>query len=354
MPASQWRANASVIDQLLAEPHRFEFFQALRLIDMCLTQADTERGPSLSDLVRVRNRLSLAFPASEIEALSVEVEDGGADAVALLQALQEGSPARIDVTPAFMGLLGGNGALPLHYSERIAAHEQKQGDEGARDFLDMFTQPALSMFYQAWTKHRPECLAERRGADAFLSMLLALAGANAPAANELINEETFGCYAAQARSRNVSSAVMAGVLAEYFCVPFEVEQLLDDWDALPPENQARLGVGNVSLGDGFLLGERIYRCDTRVGLRIGPLDRDELELFLPGRSSAQCLERMLGMYCGVGLIFEVHLILRRQDVTGFALTGSDAPGGARLGVDVFLLDGVSSDDRDDLSYFLYP
>jgi type VI secretion system protein ImpH len=354
MPASQRRANASVIDQLLAEPHRFEFFQALRLIDICLTQVDAEQGPSLSELVRVRNRLSLAFPASEIEALSAEVEDGGVDAAALLRALQEGRGAQIDITPAFMGLLGGNGALPLHYSERIAAQEQKHGDEGPRSFLDMFTQPILLMFYQAWTKHRPECLAERCGADAFLPMLLALAGARASADNDLIDEETFGCYAAQARSRNVSPAVIAGVLAEYFCVPFEVEQLLDDWDCLPPEHQARLGVGNVSLGDGFLLGERIYRCDTRVGLRIGPLDRDELELFLPGRSSAQCLERMLGMYCGVGLVFEVHLILRREDVTGFVLAGSDAPGGARLGVDVFLLDGTSPDDRDDLSYLLYP
>ncbi len=354
MPASQWRADASVIDQLLAEPHRFEFFQALRLIDMCLAQADAERGPSLFDLVRVRNRLSLAFPASEIEAVGAVVEEGGADAAALLRALREGRRAQINITPAFMGLLGGNGALPLHYSERIAAYEQKQGDEGPRSFLDMFTQPALSMFYQAWTKHRPECLAERDGADAFLPMQLALAGAQLPADNDLIDEETFGHYAAQARSRKVSPAVMAGVLAEYFCVPFEVEQLLDDWDHLPPEHQARLGVGNVVLGDGFLLGERIYRCDTRVGLRIGPLDRDELELFLPGRNSARSLARMLGMYCGVGLVFEVHLILRRQDVTGFVLTGSDAPGGARLGVDVFLLDGASPDDRDDLSYLLYP
>ncbi|GJI99159.1 hypothetical protein RugamoR57_58770 [Duganella caerulea] len=317
MPASQRRTDAGLIDVLLAEPHGFEFFQAVRLIE----QARPPRR------LRYRNRLSLAFPPNQIENIS---NDGH---------------GLIRLTPAFMGLLGSHGALPLHYSERINRHERTSNDGGPRAFLDMLSHRSLCMFYQAWAKHRPECMTATDGGDGFLAMLLALSGTHA---DGTVDRETLARYAMQLRSRSASAPLMAGMYSEYFNVRFVVEQLVGQWQALPAADQARLGVAHVDLGAGVMLGQRTYGCDARVRLRIGPLDRALYEDFLPGHSAARRLEAMLGLHCGVGMTYEVHLIQRAEDISALSLDG-----GCRLGVNARLVDGPPDRDREELMYLLH-
>lgn len=322
--------SLSLIDQLLAEPQRFEFFHAVRLLEQW--QRESPRNEAVK--LRFRNRLSLAFPPSEIAALEV-------------------TPGEIAITPAFMGLLGSTGAMPHHYTERIAAYEQSEDDDGPRAFFDMLSDRSLAMFCQARATHRPECMREGDGADGFLAKLLSLSGAQ-PAPDGVIARETFARYAIQARGRTVSPASMAGMLTEYFGVPFQVEALVGIWQKVPMAQQAQLGAANCSLSEGVLLGGRVHRCDTRARIRIGPLDKAGFERFLPHSEGAAVLEAMLGMYCMVGMTFEVRLVLRAADVRGFSLHPTEASGGARLGVSAFLLAGRSPHDRDDVNYVMTP
>lgn len=324
MSAPQRRVAPGLIGELLAEPHRFEFFQAVRLIG--LAQREGGAGPRG---VRFRNRLSLGFPPSQID--NVSGDDKG-----------------IRITPAFMGLLGSQGSLPLHYSERINRHEKGNSDGGPRAFVDIFSHRALGMFYEAWARHRPECMDGPEHGDAFMRMLAALSGAQSTA-DDVIDGETLAFYAMQIRSRAVSAPLMAGMYAEYFDVPFAVEPLVGEWQDLPAGDQAQLGGANVDLGCGVLLGQRVYRCDGRARLRIGPLDRDGYDRFLPGHSGALRLAAMLALQCGVDMCYEVHLIQRAQDVRGFSL---DEANGARLGVDACLYSQPPGRDREDLMYLL--
>lgn len=324
MSAPQRRVEPGLIGELLAEPQRFEFFQAVRLIG--LAQQAGGAGPGG---VRFRNRLSLGFPPSQID--NVSGDDKG-----------------IRITPAFMGLLGSQGSLPLHYSERINRHEKGNSDGGPRAFVDIFSHRALGMFYEAWARHRPECMDRPEHGDSFMRMLAALSGAQSTA-DDVIDGETLAFYAMQIRSRAVSAPLMAGMYAEYFDVPFAVEQLVGEWQDLPAGDQARLGGANVDLGCGVLLGQRVYRCDARARLRIGPLDRDAYDRFLPGHSGALRLAAMLALQCGVDMCYEVHLIQRAQDVRGFSL---DEANGARLGVDACLYSQPPGRDREDLMYLL--
>jgi type VI secretion system protein ImpH len=326
MSAPQRHVELGLIGELLAEPHRFEFFQAVRLIALARQQ---EGGAGLSD-VRFRNRLSLGFPPSQIDNVS---SDGRG----------------IRLTPAFMGLLGSQGSLPLHYSERINRHEKGSSDGGPRAFLDLFSHRALGMFYEAWARHRPEGMIAPDGDDAFMRMLTSLSGAHSAADGDTVERETMAFYAMQIRSRAVSAPLMAGLYAEYFDVPFAVEQLVGEWQDLSAGDQARLGMANVDLGGGVLLGQRLYRCDARVRLRIGPLDRDGYDRFLPGHSGAVRLAAMLALHCGVDMCYEVHLIQRAQDVRGFNL---DEANGARLGVDSCLYSKPPGRDREDLMYLV--
>lgn len=321
MPATQRDIDPGLIQELIAEPYRFGFFQAMRLV---------ARAQPL-ERVRLGNRLSMAFPPSEIcdAALESDAHDRAA----------------MRITPAFIGLLGSTGTLPLHYSQRIAEHERSAVDSGPRAFLDMLSQRSQLLFYLAWAKHRPECMVEDEG-DGFLGMLAALAGVSPPE-DSMIAPETLARYAMQLRSRTASAPAMAAMYAEYFGVPFRLEQLAGEWQQLPLQHQAQLGVANVSLEGGMLLGQRLYRCDARVRIHIGPLDKAGFNSFLPGADGQLALAAMLQLHCGAGMCFEIRLLLRASDI--------DPPqlGSVRLGVDTWLPAGAPERARDDTGYLLH-
>jgi len=87
-----------------------------------------------------------------------------------------------------------------------------------------------------------------------------------------------------------------------------------------------------------------------VRLRIGPLNKDGYECFLPGRSGALSLAAMLDLHCGVGMTYEVHLIQRAADVRGIKLDfGSDT----RLGISTRLVTAAPAQDCDELMYLLH-
>lgn len=356
MPAPQRRPDPGVIDQLLAEPYRAEFFQAVSVFELWLEQNGVEHGKALLDYLRFPNRLSLTFPPSQIDALAPEADAPIGSAEALLAALQDQRLQHICITPAFMGFLGGNGTLPQHYTQRIADHERDTGDSGPRALLDLLSNRSVTLFYQAWTRHRPERMRDMEGKDSLLPILLALAGVQPRTQDQRdddagIEAETMAFYAQQFRSRAISGSVIAGVLSEYFAVPFHLEQFVGSWRQLPPEHQARLGVRNTKLGIGMVLGTRVYCRDTQVRLRIGPLDQEAFERFIPGAKGAKALNTMLGMFCGAGMTFEVRVVLRKEDVRGMKLSAS---GGTRLGIDAFLLTKPATGDRDGAVYFLRP
>jgi len=321
MLAPQRRTDAGVIGDLLAAPHRYEFFQAVRLLEQA----------GAAERVRYRNRLSLAFPPNQLENISQDADE------------------HIHITPAFIGLLGSQGVLPLHYSEALSRYEKTSNDGGPRAVLDLLSHRATELFYQAWAMHQPVSMTAADQEDGFMAILLALAGADSCAG---VRRETLARYATQIRSRNVGAAALAGMYSEYFNTGFVVEQLVGHWQELQPDHQAQLGVANVDLGSGVLLGERIYGCDARVRLHIGPLAPDAYEGFLPGGSAAVQLAAMLKLHCGAGMTWEVRLIRRAGDLRGPRLDGA-----SRLGVDTFLVDdqgtGAPQPDREELMYLLH-
>ena len=214
MPGTQRRRHASVIQQLLDAPQRFECFQALRLLLAWLAEHGIDEHTALATRIRFDNSVSPRFPASQVEALAT---NGIADADALLQALLSGHSQPIHLTPTFMGLLGCRGSLPSHYSERIAAHQYCERDTSPRAFLDLFSSRAVALFYQAWQKYRIELAGH--GGD-FLSRLLALAACQSGQGQD---EAAIGLYSGLLQQRNISSIVMARILGDHFGVPCHIK-----------------------------------------------------------------------------------------------------------------------------------
>ncbi len=365
MSTPQRRFAPAVIARLFAQPQRFAWFQAVRLLELwlkrhgCHGERNLARGVLVARYVRFDNSTSFAFPVNQIEAIGPAPRTLARDAAALCAAVRDGTLQAVHLTPTFMGLLGGHGALPAHYTERIAGHVADQKDEGVRAFFDTFSSRTLALFYEAWRKYRVELQYEVQGRDTFLPLVLSLAGLGNPslrrrlldASAGQVLDESLGYFAGALQHRPASSVQIARVLSDYFGQPVRAEQFIGSWYGVPPAQQTTLGGANALLGAGALAGARVWQRDLRLRLVIGPLDHAGLQTFLPGGAAARALHSMVTMLTGTALEYEVQLVLRAEDVQGTQLAGAGQGASmGRLGWDSYMLSHPSECDRDDVRY----
>lgn len=355
MPTTQRREDESVVQRLLDEPYRFQFFQAVRLVVQWLGEHGIAPERALIDQLRFDNSLSLSFPPSQIEALRAEGDAAIDTPAALVLALIEQQKVQIRITPSFMGFLGGNGTLPQHYTERFAANQLVEKDDAPRAFLDMFSNRVVALSYEAWRMYRFEH-AISDGQDTLLPLLLSLAGFRAgTGANNTdgISDETIALYAGVLQQRPMSSVILGRLLSSHFSVPIEVEEAVGSWTPLEPHEQCSLGGMNATLGDNMILGQNSWRPDLGARLCIGPLSRAEFERFLPDAPASVALKKMLSMFSEQTVTYEIKLILKAEEIRQICL-GGPIELGAHLGQDSFLVSASSSTDRGDMNYQMRP
>jgi type VI secretion system protein ImpH len=346
-------SHRSPVEQLLATPQRFGFHQAVRLLGRWLRGRDALGSRTV---LRYRNSLSLSFPASEIVQLAVRRSGGDpGTGRASSEAIE-----RVDVTPAFMGLLGAGGALPLFYTELLSAREEApHRDPAARAFLDIFQHRAVSLFHEAWNKHRLPLRYEREGEERYLPMALSLAGVGQASLRSRLRPDGGGVadhalayYAGALQQRHIGSTQLQRLLASYFDVPVLVKQFVGRWFALGRSDRTCLGEANASLGGAAVVGERVWQRDLRLRITLGPLDGAGLRRFLPGAAGAVALRELLTLINGVSLEYEIRLNLRADAVATVHL-GDSPQGAARLGWNSFLQSRPSPRDRSEAGYDIH-
>jgi type VI secretion system protein ImpH len=340
----------SAITRLLAEPQRFGFFQAVRLLERWFEQQEgLAHGEALAQRLQFRNSMSLSFPASEIAELVLKAAAPGSSDAAPVQ--------QVEIVPAFISLLGAGGTLPIYYTELFAQRELYKKDTAARAFLDIFLHRAVVLFYQSWCKHRLALRFESDRRNSFAPMVLSLAGLGSPALrNRLrageggVSDTSLAYFAGVLRQRPVSAIVIRRVLAQYFKVPVRLDSFVGRWFTLPRDNQTTLGLANGALGGGAVMGERVWQRDLRLRLTIGPMVRAKYRRFLPGGPAELALRELLTLMTGVTLEYEVRLTLRAADVQQARF---DTEHGPRLGWDGFLTTRPADRDRSDAGYDIH-
>ncbi|MCK9258773.1 MAG: type VI secretion system baseplate subunit TssG [Azoarcus sp.] len=350
MQTAQRQLNPGLIGQLLETPWSFEFFQAVRVLARELDPVP-RRESELPPLLRFSNSLRLGFAPSQLESASaIKVEQ---------PAHADGEPLRgIELTPSFIGLLGIHGSLPAHYTEQVVESRRQARDTGAHAFFDLFSNRAVAQFYLAWRKYKLALMYEHDRRKHFVPQVLALCGlgqdelrdrlSEAPGA---IDDESLAHFAALIRQRPVSGGSLQRVLSSYFGVPVRLEQFVGRWYRVEGPQLARLGQANVQLGTDVLLGERIWQCDLRVRVFLGPLSLTAYRAFLPGSDRAAALEKLLRLLTGLRLEYEIHPVLRAAEVASCQLTHVSA---SRLGFDSFLCSRPATSDRCDAAFDIHP
>ena len=354
----QRRSSVSVIESFLQTPYAYKFFQAARLLERWkVAEGESNSLEKRLQYCRFINSPSLSFPASEIASATAYGKDGKPlPPEELSEAIQQHQISKLEIMPTFMGLLGAQGALPLHYSEHLATFEVQKRSPDAKAFFDLFSHRAVFLFYSAWKKYRLALLHETDPDKHYLSLLLSLAGlGHLSLRRRLIQgegsvyDETIARYTTAARQRPLSAAFLQQVLTDYFGVPFKVEQFVGHWYNLPPHCRTVLGKEGAILGRSAYAGERVWQRNMRLRLRIGPLRAGLFEDFLPKGQRAAALEKMLLLFGGACLEYEIRLICAKEDIHGCTL---DPSRGSRLGWDSFLSTKPMDRDRDDASYEL--
>jgi type VI secretion system protein ImpH len=329
-----------MIGRLLEEPQRYRFAQLLTILLRMLRHQGVPYAHAFSQVLRFRNSLSLAFPASEIECMHIEP----------LEAPR--TQPRIRITPAFIGLLGASGALPLHDTERASARASLDADESWKPFIDLFSNRVVGLFYEAWGKYRVEHGLHTRAQDDLLPLLGALAGLRATSFGSArpyasIPSEVAGFYAGLLRTRPIAASTVERVLSDYFGVPVRLEEFVGAWDPVPAAMRSTLGITAPTLGFGAVLGTRLWRNDLRVRLHIGPLDEEQAKAFLPRGPSHAALREMVSLFAVPSVQYEIRLLLDKPCLKPLTLA-TRGPDRKRLGLNAFLTVTAGRASRPDI------
>lgn len=239
--------------------------------------------------------------------------------VAGLRAPTGNAPAQ--VTVKLLGLFGPEGPLPLHLTRRVLdrlAQRWFSGDiDGATsdttflDFANMLQHRAMALYYRAWADQNPAVQVERDQAGRLRAMLAALAGAEIGA--DEIAPVKLG-QAAALGHQVLGPERLTGLVAGAIRLPVSVSEFVGSWAAIPLRLQTRLGGPYAALGRTATLGPRSFTRQSRVELRVGPLDLACYRTLLPGGDVLRRLRRAVLHGLGEAFDVDVRPVLRAGEV----------------------------------------
>jgi type VI secretion system protein ImpH len=368
-------------DELIEQPWRFEFAQALRILLRHSAHGSTglpadRRFDVDREPVRIGAHQSLGFPASDIQELSElpSAEKGKMLASFLLRnrppessqltgkprssGESEPNPGAAQPTPEsraidtqalrqppstskwkmlinFLGLTGPTGVLPQYYTQFLRERSDDK-DEGPAQFLDIFNHRMAMLFYYAWERYRFPVVYERRPEHDFLRQILfSLVGMGTEhlRGRGHLSDEFFAEYAALLAVQPRSASALRSILSDFFKVPVEVEQFAGTWYPLDDDSITRFSEENSDserIGYGVVVSQEYWSQESMVRLRLGPLDLSTYRRFLRGGPDFARLREICRFFSRDEIVFEVQLILQKDQVPATELAG-DNPDDAQLG-----------------------
>jgi type VI secretion system protein ImpH len=295
--------------ELNEEPYRFEFFQAVRLLEKIYPEKMTVGRDALphEEVVRFRSRPTLEFPASEIHQIKSSDDEYN-------------DTEKLEIFVNFIGMVGAIGILPAHYTELIV-ERVRQKDTSLWAFLDIFTHRSISQFYRAWEKYRFPVQYER-GNDDFTNYLFDFIGLGTKGLrNRLnLNDENLIPYAGLIVQKPHSASSLEQILSDYYGIPTEILQFHGQWIDLDDESLTKVGVENSRLGHSTIIGNRIWDTQSKFRMKLGPLSFMQFQAFLPSGTAHKSVVSIIKFMTGVEFDFDIQLKLKAKEVPSTILT----------------------------------
>ncbi len=337
MAAESRGTRGSLNEQLANEAWRFDFFQAVRLLERRAAETAREEPGErryrvgedhdpAREVVRFRTLQSMSFPASSI----YELREGHASP----SGRGRGAAPPPEMVVTFMGLTGPSGVLPYHYS-RLLIERARAKDFALQDFFDLFTHRLVSFMYRAWEKYRLPLAFERErlepegSQDLFSRCLFSLAGFGTEGLRRHlpVDDQTVLYYAGLFADGHRTATSLERLLSEFFALPARVVQFTGQWLPIDASDWTRLpGRGRpgrrTTLGVDTVIGQRVWSRRSKFRMQVGPLGFREFRAFLPSGSTIAPFCRMVRLYVGPDLDFDVEAQLAAAEVPPLRLRAS--------------------------------
>jgi len=310
-PARSVAAPAHTLEldaEFAAAPWEWSFYQAMRRLEA---------------LHRDRPRFGRSVrPAQDaIRLAQVPTVEFAPATLAGWEGQQDTTPARL--LQHFFGLFGPDGPLPLHLTEYARDRTRNYRDSSFQHFADVFHHRALSLFYRAWANSRPTVSFDRPDDDRFGLYVGALCGLGMDALRDRdampdLTKLHFGGHLA-CQTRHAEG--LSEILSSFFAVKVRVECFVGCWLAMPVPDRTRLGDSprTAALGRTALLGARVWSRQHKFRVVVGPVDLADYQRLLPGGSSFHRMTRIVRNYVGDTLLWDMNLILLREQVAPICL-----------------------------------
>lgn len=300
-PGLRWGSGVSARDRLFADASLFEFYQAVRVLS--ILDRENQRPMQHDSLpVHFRSSMGLEFPGSDLCQLSPG-------------AREEDFP---ELLVNFIGIAGAHGPLPPVYTEQLL----RQGKSALRDFLDIFNHRLILLLYRVHALHHPELTPsspEQGLAASHLYSFFGL-GRDAESASRerlAVPDRALLDYSGLLAHRPRSAKGLQRLLSDYFGVPAAVQQFTGAWLDLSKDQWTRIGAQqgrNNDLCDGAILGRRVWDQHAGVTVRLGPLDLETFESFLPNGGAYKPLCDLTRFFLGEEFDYSFRLELRSDQI----------------------------------------
>jgi type VI secretion system protein ImpH len=296
------RNTLNNLAQLEEQASAYDFYAALRQIE-CATPQLPRIGHSLrpqDDAVRFGQAISMAFTPAMIA--SFKSEKNGQRTMLL----------------NFFGLGGVNGPLPLSMTEFVRERALHHEDPTLSSFLNLFHHRLISLFYRAWASAQPVVSFDRPKEDHFARYIGSFIGIGEASLTQrdAVADSAKRYYAGSLSSHRRSAAGLMAILRDYLQLPVTLKQFIGHWMALPEDGRCYLhsGSGAPVLGMNTVMGSKVWNCQHRFRIVIGPLDDAQFQQLLPGGGTATRLLAWVRQYVGLTMDWDLNLILKKDQV----------------------------------------
>jgi type VI secretion system protein ImpH len=333
MASEDGRESSSLNRQLFQAPYRFDFFQAVRLLehrsrerlrgDLGERVQPVGHDDPLDEVVSFRALPSLSFPAGSVNQIREVAGDRGKGRAGPLT----------EMVVSFLGLTGPSGVLPRHYTETLIGRIRER-DYALRDFLDLFHHRMVSFFYRSWEKYKLPVgyersqLDEAGAPDLVTRGLYSLVGLGTDKLRGRleVDDEVFLHYSGHFSHFPRSASALQCLLEDYLEMPATVLQIQGQWLYLDPDDQASMPDArypkgrNTQLGVNLIVGDRVWDVQSKFRLRLGPLTWRQFRSLMPDGPALRPLCQVTRSFVGPDLDFDVQPVLKPEEVPPLRLS----------------------------------
>ena len=307
MAAQNWGTNRPLENFLFDEAHLFDFYQAVRLIER-LSPSSTPVGEGIdpaTEAARFKSKVTLAFPATDVEAIRVSKSGGPPEVVKFVKRLR------------IKSLGFEQNRISFEHFEQL-----KQGADGSR------LKPLAGSVEKLRMIKSPDEIPFAR----FLWALMGL-GTKSLQNRLKVRDRAFLFYTGIMAQKPHSMMGLERILSHYFAVVVKSVQLRGRWHLLEEDQITIIGAygQNRVLGESAVLGTRVWDQQTKFRVVIGPLRVKQFIDFLPIGTRFRPLVEITRFYVGREMDFEINLIMKAQDLPEATLSASPEKAGPRLG-----------------------